>query len=382
MSDAELITDLDGLAALTDGWDALAAENGLPHLAPAWVLAWWHHVPSPETVPRTIAVRDGDELIGLAPLAVTPGSGRIDYRVPGIEIAGRLAPLARAGREWEVAEAIGETLAAADPRPDALILEGTPLAAHWPTALRDGWPGALRPPLRRWHVDSAPFVALREPSFDAWLAARSSNFRQQMRRLRRGFAAAGGSSRVSTHATLAADAAAFVRLHTSRWDGRGASNLAALGDRFAALLVEAGEPLLADGRLSVRVLELDGEPVCIQVFLAAGGHVLFVNGGWDERHAKLKPSLVCLLEAVEEAFARGAEKLDLGVGEQPYKLRFADGGDPLGWMMLLPPGPRLPLTAARSAPALLRAGARDAALRALPPEQLERLRTLGRRSGG
>ncbi|HEX4805297.1 MAG TPA: GNAT family N-acetyltransferase [Conexibacter sp.] len=383
MLDAELISDLESLAALAEDWDALAVADGLPQMSPAWVLAWWRHVAPEGAVPRGVAAREGGRLVGFAPFYVVPGGGgRLDYRLPGIEIAARLAPLAAPDREWEVAEAIGRALADAAPRPDALLFEGTAVDGQWQTALRERWPGALRPPLWRTHVDGSPFVSLREGSFEAWMAARSSNFRQQMRRMRRRFEQAGGSARVATRATLADDAAAFVRLHASRWDGRGHSNLVDLGERFAAMIVDAGERLLDDGRLTLRMLDLDGEPVCAQLFLEAGGTELFVNGGWDERHAALKPSLLCLLGAVEDAFARGRRRLDLGVGEQSYKLRFADGDAPLEWALLLAPGARLPLSAARSSRAVARSRARAAALRGLPPERIARLRGLQRRLRG
>lgn len=382
MLETELIGEVERLAQLAPAWDELAVADALPQLSPAWVLAWWRHVAPAGAVPRAVAVRDGERLVGLAPFYVVPtGGGRVDYRLPGIEITARLAPLAVPDREWDVAEAIGRALAHAEPRPDALLFEGIAIDGPWQAALRERWPGSLRPPLWRTHVDGSPFVSLREESFDAWMAARSSNFRQQMRRMRRRFAQAGGVSRLATGATLADDAAAFVRLHASRWDGRGHSNLVDLGERFAAMIVDAGEQLLDDGRLALRVLELDGEPICAQLFIEAGGTELFVNGGWDERHAALKPSLLCLLDAVEDAFAQGRGRLDLGVGEQAYKLRFADGDAPLEWALLLAPGGRLPLSAARSSRAVVRAHARAAALR-LPEERVARLRGLQRRLRG
>ncbi len=380
MPDAELVTEVERLAELTPEWDALAAECGMPQTSPAWVLAWWRHVAPPGAVPRAVVVRDGATLVGLAPYYVEPGTGgRVDYRLPGIEIAGRLAPLARTGREWDVAEAIGATLAAAEPRPDALLFEAAPVEALWGAALRERWPGPLRPRLWRTNLDACPLVTLREESFDAWLAGKSSNFRGQMRRLRRRFAEAGGVSRPATRETLADDAAALTRLHAMRWVGRGHSNLVDLGDRFSAMVRDAGEQLLDDGRLSLRVLELDGYPVCAQLFLAAGATVLFVNGGWDERHADLKPSLLCLLDAVEDAFAHGAQRIDLGVGQQSYKLRFADGSMPVEWGVLMAPGPRLPLTALRTAPAFARSELRAGALRVLSDEQVERLRAAQRK---
>lgn len=376
MLDAELITEVEGLASVADEWDALAVANALPQMSPAWVLAWWRHVAPAGALPRSVAVRDdGGRLVGFAPFYVEPGDGgRLDYRLPGIEIAGRLAPLARTGCEWDVAEAVAATLAHAEPRPDALRFEATPLDAHWLAALRDCWPGPLRAPLWLTQVEGNPLLALTAASFEEWLAGRSSNFRQQMRRLRRRFEQAGGVSRLATRETLAADAAALTRLHAMRWDARGHSNLADLGDRFTAMVVECGEQLLDAGRFALRVLELGGEPICAQLFVGAGGTVLFVNGGWDERHASLRPSLVCLLDAVEDAFSGGAERLDLGVGVQSYKLRFADGNAPLAWGVLMAPGARLPLTAARTAPALAQARLRASARRVLPAERVEQLR--------
>lgn len=383
MSDAELLTDIAPLAAIAPEWDTLAAAAGLPQMSPAWVLAWWRHVAPEGAVPRTVVVRNGKQLAGLAPFYVEPrAGGRRDYRLPGIEIAGRLAPLAVTGREWEVAEAIGAALVDADPRPDALRLDGIPLEAQWLAALRDAWPGPLRPPLRLTRIGGNPLMSMRESSFEHWLADRSANFRQQMRRLRRRFAEAGGVSRIATRASLAADAATLTQLHTLRWHGRGHSNLVELGDRFTAFVVELGEQLIDEQRFALRILELDGTPICAQLFVRAGGTTLFVNGGWDERHAALKPSLLCLLDAVEEAFALGGERFDLGVGVQSYKQRFADGSAPLTWAILMAPSARLPLTAVRSVPALAEARLRDGARRALSERNVERLRAARRRVRG
>jgi CelD/BcsL family acetyltransferase involved in cellulose biosynthesis len=383
MPEVELVTDVESLDALVPEWDALAAVNGLPQLSPAWVLAWWHHIAPHGATPRTVVVRDGGQLIGLAPFYCEPtGGGRRDFRLPGIEIAARLAPLALHGREWDVAATLGGALCATAPRPDALRFEGIPIEGQWLTALRDGWPGPLRPPQRLMNLDGNPLMSMREPSFEDWLAGRSANFRQQMRRLRRRFADAGGVSRVASRATLADDAAALMRLHALRWGGRGHSNLVDLGERFSAFVSELGEGLLDEQRFALRILELDGEPICAQLFVRAGGTTLFVNGGWDERHAALKPSMLCLLDAVEEAFALGVERFDLGVGVQSYKLRFADGSAQLAWGVLLSPGARFPLTAARTAPALAQARLRDGARRLLPERQAERLRSMRQRLRG
>jgi hypothetical protein len=322
-----------------------------------------------------VAVRDHNELIGLAPFYVEARRAHVvDYRLPGVELWSRLAPLATPGREAEVATAIGDVLANAVPQPASIALEGAPLASRWSAALRDGWPGPMRPLLRQYHVYGCPTVTLVEDDFDAWLAAKSSNFRQQMRRHRRRFLAAGGTERMSSHRTARADIETLLRLHALRWENLGRSDLVALGGTLGAMLEDVGRELLDQHRFRLRVLEIEGEPICAQLFLVAGDRILYFNGGWDERFAHLKPSLLGIFSSIEEAFVRGERHIDLGPGEQAYKLRFANGSDPVAWSVLIVPSRRLPLTYARMLPALIGGHAREGARRALGEQRTNDLR--------
>jgi CelD/BcsL family acetyltransferase involved in cellulose biosynthesis len=373
--DSEMLVSLDDVVALRDDWDRLAVLAGLPQMAPAWVLAWWRHLAPHGAVPRVVVVRERGELIGLAPFYVQDvRRAQVEYRLPGKELAGRLAPLAVPGREWDVADAIGQTLFSTTPEVDMIALEGSPLASQWPVALRDRWPGAVRPVLRQYHVHGCPTVSLRYDSFDAWLAGKSWNFRQQMRRHRRRFIAAGGTERTSTRETLDSDIRTLLRLHARRWEGRGRSKLVALGEPFQRMLEDVGLDLLAEDRFRLRLLEIDGEAVCAQLYLAAGGSVLYFNSGWDERFAHMKPSLIGMFGCVEDAFARGEREIDLGPGEQAYKLRFADGNDPVAWNLLMLPSQRLPLTYMSMLPTLAGSHLREGTRRTLGKERIERLR--------
>ena len=370
----EAIDDLAALAAVSPAWDELAAANGRPQMTPAWALGWFRHLAPAGVEPRVLVVRDGERVVGVAPFFVDAG-GRVDYRLANIEMSAGLSPLAVPGREGEVAAALATLLReGVAPRPDLVAFEGVPLDSTWPRALAGAWPGRGRPLLRRYTTHPSPSVAMAEGDFEGWLGAKSSNFRQQMRRARRKLAKAGGESRAATPATLAADVETFVRLHAGRWESKaGASNLVAFGERLAPMLLEVGEALGPE-RFRLRLLELDGEPVAALIFLTAGGHSLYLNCGWDERFAEFKPAMVALLDAVEEAFERGDANIDLGLGREAYKQRFADGDAPVAWTVLIPPGPRRPLTAARMAPTLARAALRDAAKRHLSAQGVERLR--------
>jgi CelD/BcsL family acetyltransferase involved in cellulose biosynthesis len=384
MLEGGLIADLGELEELYEPWDALAVADGLPQMTPAWVLAWWTHAAPARALPRAVTARDRGRLVGLAPFFVEPPSrgGRVDYRLPGIELAARLAPLALPGREWDVAQTIGDELRRAEPTPDVVALEGLPLASHWQAALRESWPGAVRPVTRRYLIYGCPTVTLGQGSFEAWMAGKSSNFRSQMRRARRDFEAAGGTIRMATKETVSADIAAFARMHAARWEGRGESNLVALGDRLEPLLADVADRLLAEERFRLSVLELDGEPIAAQLFLVAGGTLLYVNNGWREEFGRFKPNMLGILGIVEDAFRRGELRIDLGLGEQSYKLRFADGNDPVSWVIVMAPGARLPLTRLRTAPLLASTAVRRGAKRMLTPEQAQRVAALARRASG
>jgi CelD/BcsL family acetyltransferase involved in cellulose biosynthesis len=375
----EIVVERERVDALVPEWHALAAACRQPVAAPGWSLTLWRHHASEGEEPRIVTAREDGRLVGIAPLyADVSRPHRPGYRLLSGEVP-RTTPLALAGREWEVAGGVAGALAEADPRPDVLALESIPVATSWPIALAEQWPGRMRPLLRQYFTMSAPTVALTAPSFDAWLGGKSSNFRSQMRRLRRRFAEAGGSARFSTQETLHDDVAALVRLHAGRWEGRGESSIVRGGASLAAAFEAVGRLLVDDGGFRLRLLELDGEAISAQMFAAAGGDVIYYNGGWDERFAQFKPAMLGILDAIEDAFERGEQRMDLGPGAQPYKLRFADGVDPVSWWVLIPPGRRLPRALARAGPMMAWRELRDAAKRALPPERVDRLRELRRR---
>lgn len=374
--DVELLKDPALLEALRPEWHALATACAEPLGTPAWTLTMWRLLDREIQEPRVVTMRDDGRLVGLAPLCFDPAHPRRGgYRLLSGEMP-RTTPLALPGRAWEVAGALASVVCELDPRPGVVAFESIPTSSAWPLALTEQWPARMRPWLRRYFTMSSPTVALAHASFDDWLGSKSSNFRGQMRRMRRRFAEAGGSGRFSTQATLHDDIGALVRLHAGRWEGRGESSIVAAGAALAEAFEHVGRALLDDGGFRLRILELDGEPISAQLFAAAGGDVIYYNGGWDERHAEFKPAMLGILDAIEDAFARGEKRMDLGPGAQPYKLRFADGTDPLSWWILIPPGRRMPATLARTLPMTTWRELRTTAKRALPPERVERLRAL------
>ena len=378
MLDAKLVVEWEALQQLYVEWDTLAASNTLPRMAPGWLLAWWRHLAPEHALLRAVEIRDGTELVGLAPFFVMPPArGRpVTYRL--LDGGAPLAPLALAGLEGHVAQATCEALSQADPRPDLIELQGTRPASRWHVAMCDGWPGRMRPISRVYRAQACPMVWLDDMSVESWLAGRSSKFRSSMRRLRRRFEEEGGSWRMSTEATLGRDIEIFQRLHAARWDGRGYSTMVADAERMEAMLNDAGSTLIGDERFRLWMMEIDGEPIGADLYLAGGGVVVGINGGWDERWKRLSPPLLATMHTIEDSINREERRLDLGPGEGSHKMRFANDESPVASSLLILPGRHLPQTFALTASTLAGSAVRSHAKRVLKPEHVADLRKLHR----
>ncbi len=382
MSDVELVSELAAIEALAPEWDALAIASSNPVAAPSWVLAWWKHAAPSGLEPRVVAVRERGKLIGLAPFCVGPSrEGLCECRLMASEFGVCMEPLALPGSEWLVAGEVARALAASRPRIDVVAFGPMTIASRWPSALQEQWPGHVPAVVRRYRVERAPVVILREPSYEAWLGSLSSKLRRSMRLGERDFAQAGGTTRWTTAETLHADIETFARLHRARWEGRGWSRLVDLGEQLSPWFEELARELLAEGRFRMCVLEVGGTPICVDFGLLAGGELAAINSAWDESYAKLSPAKLAVARVVESAYELGARRVHLGSGEQENKLRLSNGNDPVAWTLLLPSSPRLPYAYARLLPLFARSYLRDFATRVLPAEKVARLRSLSRRSG-
>jgi len=367
-----ILTTVEELEPYIPEWDALAVSRRLVFCAPGWVLPWWHHVAPADAQLRVVLVLDGERLIAIAPFYARAEVGGVaGYRMVGGAVTHRIEPLAPVDAIEETAAVIAGTLAAARPVPARLRFDGIPDDSRWPRLLGRAWPGRGRPFIHREPGIPAPTVSLEHESFDAWMAAKSSNFRQQMRRARRKLEGRGAVFRTAaTPDEIAAGLPDFERLHHARWEPRGGSRT--LTPAVVEMLRDAGRNLVDDGRYRLESIELDGQVISSHLFISAGDETSYWLGGFDDRYAAQRPSMLSLVGAVQEGFDRGDRRLDLGQGAQPYKYRLADGEDCLNWLTLVPPGPHYGRAMVLLAPRRLR----FAITTRLPPETKAQLRRL------
>ncbi len=338
-----------------------------------WMLAWWRHVPLADTQPRFVAAFDDERLVGLAPfVAAHEGRGFWTYRLLGAPTSLRIEPLVDEGREREFAQGVAAHLARLRPFPAMIRLEGIGSDSLWPQALQEQWPGPKRPTVHRVNSMTAPHVTV-SGSYEDWFAARTRNFRQQMRRTQRQLAAEGGVIRRARSVDDIGRAVRELRrLHDNRWATRGGS--AVMSSRVENMLLDLAHASDGTARHNLRIwtIEVGGHVISSQLFLSSGGEVAYWLGGFDNAWGAYRPSIVTILRAIEEAFERGDRRVDLGGGSQSYKMRFADGEDVLEWWAIVPPGRTSP--AARAALAVDE-GRKTVAAK-LPPDIKRRIKQL------
>lgn len=376
------IEDPAGLDAHLDAWDALAVSAGRPSCAPAVMLGWWRHLAPSQAELRCVTVVDGQRLVGIAPYFASRGGQAwwSDYRLLGSGCFHGLGALCAPADEAAVAAAVVGELAGYHPRPHRVTFEGIEAGSRWPEMIAGAWPGL---PPRRYTTTRQRGLAVtveREGSFSRWWAGQSKNFRQQMGRMRRRAEREGAALYQATEAADVRRAVASMgALHRRRWQARGQrGSIDAATERA---LAEAAATLGPD-RLRLWLLEVDGVITSVQLFLAAGGEVCYWNGGWDEDYARYKPAMLTILAALEDCFARGEHRLDLGAGEHDYKRRIADHAYELRWCGLMPRDATFPARRLATLPHDAEWAARRTARR-LPRrrrEQLARLRRTAARS--
>ncbi len=340
----DVLTGESELESIVKRWDGLAMARKQPFSAPAWMLAWWRHVQPEGAAIRALAVSDGDELIGLAPLWVYDGSARsAHYDV----MAGRLGPggpLAAAGREREVIPLMARALAHSKPKLTQLRFEERDGPQSWAVALAESWP-RLRPRLNAAEPIPQPIVTLGEGGYEGFLAEKSRSFRRETKRRRSRIEGAGGRFVLAGPAEAERAVDAFLDLHAARWSERGGSTIMVPGIR--EMLLEAAVALVPADRMRIFLLEVEDRPVAAQLMLTAPGEAWFWQGGFDARWKDLSPLAQTILHAIADAGARGERRIDLGSGGQEYKLRIANGGERASVVKLAPRGLPSPRTRLR-----------------------------------
>jgi CelD/BcsL family acetyltransferase involved in cellulose biosynthesis len=315
----ELISEPGGIAAIEDDWRALAELRGNAFLTPEWFRCSLEH---DEVSPLVAAVRREDgRLAGVMPLVLDETKRPRAVRFAGAGLGDLFAPAAREDEEAAVAAAAMRALEAA-PGKHVVLLDHIEAERPW-------WREMQAAPQGRYAaVEQRPsemlYIELDGLDWEGYLAARSRNFRSQIRRRERALEKEHRVEvRSATEEGLDADLDLLFELHTQRWRGRDqASSLEDEGPRrfIGDFCAEAARR----GWLRLRLLEVDGTAVAGFLGWRLGDCYSFYQSGFDPAWSDKSVGIVLMASTIRSAIEEGASAFEMLLGEESYKSRFTN----------------------------------------------------------
>ena len=294
------------LDAARDHWGRLAEHSTNVFATWEWASAWWRHFGRGRQPLVTSCHTANGETFALLPLYVWQKPGLRVARLIGHGPADELGPLCAPEDRPAVATALRRLLE--EVRADIFLGEELLRSEAWSRHLGATVRG----------TSSSPALPLRWGSWDEFLAARSSNFRQQVRRRERALGERGIRFRLcEDRDRLERDLDILFALHRDRWVGGESefTRLAAFHRDFAASAFERGW-------LRLWFLEVDGTDVAAWYGLRFRGVESYYQAGRDPAWDRFAVGFVLLVHSIREAIADGMEEYRLGRGAEQYKSRF------------------------------------------------------------
>jgi CelD/BcsL family acetyltransferase involved in cellulose biosynthesis len=296
------------LDALRSEWVELGPKSGNVFSSWEWVSTWWRHYGGGRSLLVSACRAEENRLFAILPLYLAASRPVRVARFLGHGPADQLGPTCAPEDRRYAASALARVCEDADV--DLLFAELLPGGAGWPSALGGTLVGS----------EPSPTLSL-DGGWDAYLARRSANFRQQVRRrerrLARGralaFRLANDASRLDDDLTL------LFRLHTARW-GAGASAFL----RWEPFHREFARIALERSWLRLWFLELDGRAVAAWYGFRFGEAESYYQAGRDPDRGDDSVGFVLLAHSIREAANDGMREYRFLRGGEPYKLRFAD----------------------------------------------------------
>lgn len=305
-------------------WDALLArcERATIYQSWEWNEAWWHAYGRGKRL-RLLEVRDGNELVGIAPLYVsrhlgTPlrrlafvGTGAADYMdvvasdARGPEVAHTLLDRLRRGRGFDMAD-LQQLRETALVRQAALPV--LPVGAHQRIRLVSQEP--------------CPYVALPETwqEYAVRIGKKMrSNVAYAERLLDRTFTDVRMS--IAEPGDVSRGMDALFDLHQKRWHARLLPGVLG-GERVRTFHRRVAEAFASRGWLRLHLLEIGDRIAAVLYCFRYGDRYYYYLGGFDPELSKYSLGTVLTAHAVRQAIAEGCAGFDFLRGNEDYKYRW------------------------------------------------------------
>jgi CelD/BcsL family acetyltransferase involved in cellulose biosynthesis len=330
----EVIYSDEGFDALEKEWDELLDDSNqhVYFLRWSWNRLWWKaYAPRNGQLYLVTCHDSSGRLVGIAPLywrqastALIPSLNEVLFLGTGIPIttSEHLDLIARRGYEQQVSEAVA-AMVLQDRSVDRLWLSEIPITSialpHFRRAL--GQQHFLGLCNRSHYVDT-------NLSWDAFRKTLGKSTRTKLERCARrlsGFASCEFRC-VATNEELEPAMDDLVRLHQARWLSKGEPGSFALAS-FEKFLKEAMRVTLAEERLRLWTLALDGETAAVLLAFLDNGTAHYFQGGFDPRFAKDSMGTAMFASCIRACIeAETISQFNFMGGDAEYKTHWTDLG--------------------------------------------------------
>jgi len=294
---------------LRQEWRQLAevSPGATPFQTFEWQSTWWKHYGGMRQ-PRFVTVHDGDDLVGLMPFVQSTGPWRV-LRPMGIGPSDYLAPLARAGYEQSVAEAVYEAIKACD-NVDLVDLHQQ-RETNW-----------LSTTVKVEPIVQATCLVLDLPDkYDTYLTTLSKSLRYDVRKLDKNLFSS-GRARIERFGPEDVNRGLdqLFELHKMRWKKRHLPG-AFLG-RSVAFHREWAALAAQNGWLWLSGLHIDDQPVGAIYAMTFGPAVYYYQAGFDPDKSADSPGTLLVAASIRRAIEEGKQHFDFMRGDESYKRRW------------------------------------------------------------
>jgi CelD/BcsL family acetyltransferase involved in cellulose biosynthesis len=333
----ELVDNGARFAALEGEWNEVVAASRLASVfvTHEWLNAWWTHLRGSRRL-AILAVRDQDELIGVAPLSITHGRlplwSRCEFLGTGLAGSDYLDIVAKDGRETDVARAATRFMQANKPTLHLDHLPAHSLAARLVLPLvESGWTA------RQKRHGVCPLVALNDGSWEGFLGRLATSHRATVRRRLNGLARKFDLkfSEVTEDGQRRDTLNTLFAFHDARWGTRGGSTAFASRE-LRAFHHDATRRLLVAGWLRLYALRLNDDLAAVMYGFAFKRRFYFYQHGFDAKFHQHSVGRALVELSIKAAIAEGCTEFDMLYGDEAYKSFWATGKRDLDRIDLFP----------------------------------------------
>lgn len=330
-----LVATEHGFAQLRDVWNRIAADTDpdCVFLRHEWFEAAWQWAKCDAEL-AIVTVASDDALVGICPLVRrTRKRNGISLRVleflavPDAQSCGVLA----AGHDFErVMQAVADKLASDMPVWDLLEL-GNLCEPHQSSASITGALNQCGLGADSAQTGINPTVDLTQ-SWETYYRSRSRHLKKNNNLVANRLTRAGIAETTWVRGRVDADdveghVQTLVRLSAASW--KNTTGLTLNHDGPEQFIRHLTRLAAAQGWLSVWYLKLDGQPVAMEYQLIYKGRVHALRSDFDDTQRQLSPGSHLNWKLMEQLFGSALHTYYMGPGENAYKMRWTDRGQPM-----------------------------------------------------